>query len=171
MDKVSKEKLVVKYRELFDRHEAFFLVKNFGLSVTDSKSIRTKLKPVGAKFIVTKNSLAKIALTKTKFSSISDLFIGPIAITYTDDPISTSKLLVEFLKEGKKLEIIGGNMLSKQLGRDDIINLSKMPTQKEIRATIIGLVQAVASKIVTVLKEPSGKLARVINAYSKKDEH
>ena len=171
MDKASKERLVAKYVELFDGHEAFFLVKNAGLSVLDSKYIRAKFKPIEAKFMVAKNSLAKIALTKAKFSNASDLFVGPVAVAYADDPISVSKLLVEFCKEGKKLEIIGGNILGKQLGKDDIISLSKMPTENEIRAKIIGLVRAVASKIVTVLNEPGGKLARVISAYSKNNKH
>ena len=170
MDRASKEKLVARYVELLDKHEAVFLMKNSGLSVADSKYIRAKLKPIEAKFTVTKNSLVKIALAKTKLNNIKELFTGPVVVTYTNDPISVSKLLVEFCKEGKKLEIIGGTILDKQLGKDEVVDLSKMPTQKEIRSKIIGLVNAVASKIVTVLKEPSGKLARVIKAYSKNDE-
>lgn len=168
MDRVSKEKLIVSYTELFDKYESVFLVKNLGLSVSDSRAIRSKLKPAGAKFMVTKNSLAKIAIAKTKFANIEELFVGPVVVAYSDDPIAVSKLLVQFCKEGRKLEIVGGAMLGKQLGEDDVVNLSKMPSQDEIRAKIIGLVTAAASKIVLVLKEPGSKLARVIKAYAEK---
>ena len=166
MDRASKEKLIAGYTELFDRHEAVFFMKNLGLSVADSKYIRTKLKPTGARFIVTKNSLAKIAVAKTKFTNVKGLFVGPVAVTYADDPVSVSKLLVGFCKEGKKLKVIGGAMLDKQLSENDVMDLSKMPTQNEIRAKVIGLVNAIASKIVTVLKEPGGKLTRVVKAYA-----
>ena len=61
-------------------------------------------------------------------------------------------------------------MLEKQLSEDDVVNLSKMPTQEESRARIIGLINAAASKIVTVLKEPNNKLTRVIKAYSENNK-
>ncbi len=168
MDRVSKEKLIISYAELFNKYEAVFLVKNLGLSVVDSKFIRAKLKPAGAKFMVAKNSLAKIAIAKTKFADIEGLFVGPMVVAYADDPIAVSKILVQFRKEGKKLEIVGGAMLGKQLGESDIISLSHMLTQDEIRAKIIGLVNAAASKIARVLKEPGSKLARVVKAYAEK---
>ena len=69
-------------------------MKNLGLSVADSKYIRTKLKPIDARFMVVKNNLAKIALAKTKFANAKGLFVGPVAVTYANDPISVSTLLV-----------------------------------------------------------------------------
>ena len=77
MDRISKEKLVASYSKLFNNYEAIFLVKNSGLSVLDSRSIRSQFKKIDSKFIVTKNSLAKIALNDTKFSNAQELFNGP----------------------------------------------------------------------------------------------
>lgn len=89
-------------------------------------------------------------------------------MAYADDPVAVSKLLVEFCKEGRKLEIIGGAMGEKQLSKGDVVHLSQLPTEDEVRAKLIGLVNAAASKLVTVLKEPGSKLARVIKAYAEK---
>ncbi len=168
MDRINKEKLVASYSKLFDDYEAIFLVRNSGLSVLDSRSIRSQFKKIDSKFMVTKNSLAKIALSNTKFSNIQEFFNGPIAVTYSDDPVSTSKLLVKLCSGNDKIEVIGGAILDKQLNKADVIALSKMLTQNEIRAKIAGLVNAAASKIARVLNEPSAKLARVMKSYAEK---
>lgn len=168
MDRINKERLVASYSKLFDDYEAIFLVRNSGLSVLDSRSIRSQFKKIDSKFMVTKNSLAKIALNNTKFSNIQEFFNGPIAVTYSDDPVSTSKLLIKLCSNNDKMEVIGGAILDKQLSKDDVIALSKMLTQNEIRAKIAGLVNAAASKIVRVLNEPSAKLARVMKSYAEK---
>ena len=168
MDRINKERLVASYSKLFDDYEAIFLVRNSGLSVLDSRSIRSQFKKIDSKFMVTKNSLAKIALNNTKFSNIQEFFNGPIAVTYSDDPVSTSKLLIKLCSNNDKMEVIGGAILDKQLSKDDVIALYKMLTQNEIRAKIAGLVNAAASKIVRVLNEPSAKLARVMKSYAEK---
>jgi len=168
VDRINKEKLVASYSKLFDDYEAIFLVRNSGLSVLDSRSIRSQFKKIDSKFMVTKNSLAKIALNDTKFSNVREFFNGPIAVTYSDDPVSTSKLLIELCSNNDKIEVIGGAILDKQLSKDDVVALSKMLTQNEIRAKIAGLVNAAAGKIARVLNEPSAKLARVMKSYAEK---
>ncbi|WP_162298309.1 50S ribosomal protein L10 [Candidatus Aquarickettsia rohweri] len=168
MDKASKEKLVANYSKLFNNYEAIFLIKNSGLSVLDSKSIRSQFKKIDSKFMVAKNSLAKIALKDTKFSSIHEHFTGPIAVAYSDDPVSASKLLIKFCEQNDKIDVVSGAILDKTLNKEEVIALSKMLTQEEIRAKIIGLVNAAASKVVRVLNEPGAKLARVIKAYAEK---
>ena len=168
MDKVSKKNLVANYSKLFNDFEAIFLVKNSGLSVIDSKSIRSQFKKIDSKFMVTKNSLAKIALKDTKFSNTCELFSGPIAIAYSDDPVSASKLLIKFSEQSDKIDIVGGAILDKQLNKEQVVALSKMLTQDEIRAKIIGLVNAAASKVIRVLNEPGAKLARVVKSYAEK---
>ena len=168
MDRISKEKLVANYSRLFNDYEAIFLIKNSGLSVLDSRSIRLQFKKIDSKFIVTKNSLAKIALNDTKFSKAQELFNGPVVVAYSDDPVSTSKLLVKLCNDNNKIEIIGGAVLDRQFSKEEVVSLSKMLTQKEIRAKIVGLVNAAAGKIVRVLSEPNAKLARVIKSYAEK---
>ena len=171
MDRISKEKLVASYSKLFNDYEAIFLVKNSGLSVLDSRSIRSQFKKIDSKFIVTKNSLAKIALNDTKFSNAQEFFNGPVVVAYSDDPVSTSKLLVKLCNDNDKIEIIGGAILDRRLNKNEVVSLSKILTQNEIRAKIIGLVNAVASKVARVLSEPNAKLARVIKSYAEKQQN
>ena len=89
-----------------------------------------------------------------------------MVVAYSDDPVSTSKLLVKLCNDNNKIEIIGGAVLDRQFSKEEVVSLSKMLTQKEIRAKIVGLVNAAAGKI--VLSEPNAKLARVIKSYAEK---
>lgn len=70
MDRISKEKLIVDYNKLFDQYKSIFLVKNLGLSVVDSKLIRAKLKPAGAKFIVAKIVWRKLLSPKQSLQTL-----------------------------------------------------------------------------------------------------
>lgn len=168
MDRINKKKLVANYSRLFHNYESIFLVRNSGLSVLDSRSIRSQFKKIESKFMVTKNSLAKVALNDTKFSNVQELFSGPVAVAYSDDPVSASKLLMKICSDNDKIDVIGGAVLGKQLSKKEVIALSKMLTQDEIRAKIAGLVNAAGGKIVRLLNEPSAKLARVVRSYAKK---
>jgi large subunit ribosomal protein L10 len=169
MDRVNKEELVTSYSRLFDSYKAVFLIRNLGLSVVDSRSIGSHLKKIDSRFMVTKNSLARIALKDTKFLGVRGYFTGPIAVAYSDDPVSASQILVKFCRHNNgKADIVGGAILDKSLDKKEIIALSEMPTQDEIRAKIINLANAVSTKIVRTLGEPGVRLVRVIKAYTEK---
>jgi large subunit ribosomal protein L10 len=168
VDRQKKEILITKYTKIFDDTSSLFFVKNLGLHVSDSKDIRSEFKPFGARFFVAKNTLAKLAISKTKFSDYGDYFSGPVAVACAGDPVAAAKLLVSFVEKGKKIEILGGAIEGKLLSVDDVVNLSKLPSEDEIRSKLIGLMKAAASKITRIVVEPASKLVRVIDAYSKK---
>jgi large subunit ribosomal protein L10 len=46
--------------------------------------------------------------------------------------------------------------------------LASMPSLNEVRAKLVGLVQAPATKVAGVLQAPASQLARVLGAYAKK---
>ena len=123
----------------------------------------------GASFKVSKNSLAKLAIAGTDYASISDLLTGPVALATSVDPVAAAKIAVEFAKTNPKLEIVGGAMGTLVLNEDGIRALASMPSLDELRAKLIGLVQAPATKIAQVVVAPAGKLARVFGAYATKE--
>ena len=168
MNKIEKGKVVESYRDLFSSFETVLLVKNKGLTVSDSKAIRGALKASNAKFTVVKNNLAKIALKGTDKEGIKDMFLGPISIAYSKDPVAVSKVLARFCNEEKPIEIIGGAVDGETYDREQIIALSKLPSHEELQAKIVGLIQSVPTKIALILKEPGSKIARVIKAYANK---
>ena len=102
-----------------------------------------------------------------RYAGIGDMLTGPVALATSVDPVTAAKIAVEFAKTNDKLEIIGGAMGTQVLDADGIKALASMPSLDELRAKLIGLVQAPATKIAQVVTAPAGKLARVFGAYAK----
>ena len=138
------------------------------MSMNEMTDLRVQSFNSGCNIKVTNNRLAKLALKETNKADLSDFFDGPTAIAYSNDPVSLTKLLVEFAKNNNNLVVLGGMMDNEILSVEKIEILSKLPTLEEIRAKLIGLISTPAQKIASVLTAPSGDLARVFNAYSSK---
>ena len=128
------------------------------------------MRQAGASVKVAKNRLAKIALEGTDVASIAPLLKGPTVIAYSSDPVAAPKVANDFAKANEKFVILGGAMGKTALNPDGVKQLASLPSLDELRAKIIGLVQAPATKIAQVINAPAAKLARVVSAYSKKGE-
>jgi large subunit ribosomal protein L10 len=140
-----------------------------GLTVSDMQKLRAQMKQAGATVKVAKNRLVKIALEGTSVASIGNLMKGPTLIAYSSDPVAAAKVAVAYAKENDKLVILGGAMGATALNPDSVKALASMPSLDELRAKLIGLIQAPATKIAQLQTAPAAKLARVFGAYANKD--
>jgi len=139
-----------------------------GLTVAQISELRRALRANGAGFKVVKNTLFKIAATNAKLEFSNDMVSGPVAIAYSADPVGAAKGVVEFAKKNPSLKLIGAVVDNAPMSVSDIQTLSTLPSLDELRGKIIGLLQAPASKLASVLVAPAGGLARVVNAYATK---
>jgi large subunit ribosomal protein L10 len=169
MDRSQKADLVAELKHVFSETSVVVITRNLGLSVAQSTELRLKMRDAGAQFKVAKNRLALIALEDTRYKPIGDLLKGPTALATSPDPIAAAKVAVDFARTTDKFEIVGGAMGDTVLDADGIRALAALPSLDELRATIIGLVQAPASKIARTINEPGAQLARVFQAYSAKE--
>lgn len=165
MDRAQKQELVASLNHVFRDTEVVVVTHYTGLTVKEITELRDNMREVDAKFSVTKNRLTRLALKGTKCEGISDLFTGPTAIGYSDDPVSAPKVLAEFAKKNDKLVILGGVMGELILDIDGVKNLASLPSLDELRGKLIGLINAPATKVAAVLQAPAGQLARVTGAY------
>jgi len=138
-----------------------------GLSVLETDNLRKEMRSNGAKFKVTKNRLTKIALEDTPYASIADLFSGPTAIAYSDDPVAPAKVSVEFEKKFENFKIIGGSYEGEKIDLEKINFLASLPSLDSIRGKLLGLLNAPAQKIASILQVPGGQLAQVMSSRSK----
>ncbi|MDP9423305.1 MAG: 50S ribosomal protein L10 [Pseudomonadota bacterium] len=168
MDRSQKADLVAELKNVFTETSVVVITRNHGLSVAQSTELRLKMRDAGAQYKVAKNSLALIALDGTRYSPISDLLKGPTALATSGDPVAAAKVAVDFAKTNDKLEIVGGAMGDTLLDANGIKALAALPSLDQLRATIVGLVQAPASKIARTLNEPGAQLARIFSAYAAK---
>jgi len=165
MDRSQKADLVTELKQVFAETSVVVITRNLGLSVAQSTDLRLKMRDAGAQFKVAKNRLALIALEGTRFSPIGDLLTGPTALATSSDPVAAAKVAVEFATNDR-LEIVGGAMGETMLDVAGVKALAALPSLDEMRGTLIGLIQAPATKIARTVAEPGAQLARVFGAYA-----
>jgi len=166
MDRAQKSELVAELNQTFSETAVVVVTRNLGLTVAQSTALRVKMRDAGASYRVAKNRLARIAIEGTPYTVISDLLTGPTALATSPDPVTAAKIAVEFAKTNDKLEIVGGAMGDVLLDADGVKALAALPSLDELRAKIVGLIQAPATKVVQVVQAPAGQLARVFAAYA-----
>lgn len=169
MNRSEKTDAVAALNATFNEAAVVVVTRNLGLTVTQSTDLRNKMRDAGASYKVAKNRLAKIALNDTQYGPLSDLLTGPTALATSGDPVAAAKVAVEFAKTNDKLEIVGGAMGDTVLDVEGVKALASMPSLDELRAKLIGLVQAPATKIAQIVTAPAGQLARVFGAYAAKE--
>ena len=166
MDRAAKRELVSTLHDVFSNTSVVVVAHYKGLTVAEMQKLRTQMKQAGATVKVAKNRLANIALDGTDVASIKPLLKGPTLLAYSGDPVAAAKVAVDFAKANDKLVILGGAMGTTALNPDGVKALASLPSLDELRAKIVGLVQAPATKIAQVVNAPAAKLARVFGAYA-----
>ena len=169
MDRSQKAESVAQLSDIFNEVSVVVVTRNLGLTVAQSTALRTKMREAGASYQVAKNRLAKLALKDTDYVGLEDFLTGPTGLAWSTDPVAAAKAAVDFAKTNDKLEIVGGSMGATVLDEAGVRALATMPSLDELRATIVGLVNAPATKIARVVNEPAAKLARVFAAYGDKE--
>jgi large subunit ribosomal protein L10 len=169
MDRSQKSDLVDQLKNVFSETSVVVVTRNHGLSVDQSTDLRNKMRDAGASYKVSKNKLAKIAAQGTDYSVIADLLTGPTALATSADPVAAAKIAVDFAKTNDKLEIVGGAMGAQLLDAEGVKALASLPSLDELRAKIVGLIVAPATKIATITQAPAAQIARVLSAYAEKE--
>lgn len=170
MDRNQKEELVASLHDLFGSTNLVVVTCPVGLTVAQATDLRRKMREADAGFKVTKNRLTKLALKGTKFEELSDLFTGPTAIAYSQDPVAAARIAVQFAEKNEQLSIVGGGLDEKLLDQAAVTSLAKLPSLDELRGRIVGMLQTPATRIAGVLQAPGGQLARVLSAHASKSE-
>lgn len=170
MDRAAKSELVATLHDVFKDTGVVVVAHYSGLTVAQMTDYRTRVKAAGGSVKVAKNRLAKLALQDTQASDIADLFTGPTCIAYSQDPIAAAKVAVGYAKENDKLVILGGAMGNTVLDANAVKALAELPSLDELRAKLLGLLSAPATKIARTVMEPGAQLARVIQAKASAGE-
>ena len=169
MDRAGKQELISTLNTSFQDTGSIVVAHYSGLTVAQMQNLRKRMKAEGAHVKVAKNRLVKIALEGTDVASIGPLMKGPTILAYAKDPVAAPKVAVAFAKDFDKLVILGGAMGATALNADGVKALATMPSLDELRAKLLGLIQAPATKLAQLANAPASKLARVFSAYASKE--
>jgi large subunit ribosomal protein L10 len=170
VDRAEKKQAVEQLNTVFKATGVAIVAHYSGLTVAQMQTLRKQMKQAGASVKVAKNRLAKIALEGTDIVAIAPLLKGPTVIATSDDPVTAPKVAVEFAKANEKFVILGGSMGKTVLNPDSVKALASLPSLDELRAKLVGLIQAPATKIAQLANAPAAKVARVVQAYASKGE-
>ena len=168
MNKEKKQSYIKEMTAQFEKSEAVLVTHYQGLSVKQIDNLRKQMREHGIQFKITKNRITKIALEKSRCKDLSNLFTGPTAVAFSEDAISSAKILTKFSKENENLKILGGIMGKEILDVAAVANVATLPTLDEARAKIIGILRSPAQKIVSILLAPASKIAILALEKSKK---
>ncbi|NVP58639.1 50S ribosomal protein L10 [Mycoplana rhizolycopersici] len=170
MERAEKREFVTELNEVFKASGSVVVARYAGITVAQMNDLRTKMRAAGGTVKVAKNRLAKIALQGTEAEGMTDLFQGQTLIAYANDPMIAPKVAMDFAKTNDKLVVLGGAMGATTLSADAVKSLATLPSLDELRAKLLGLLNAPATRVATVVAAPASQLARVFAAYAKKDE-
>jgi large subunit ribosomal protein L10 len=164
VDRAQKAELVSTMHQVFKDTGVIVVAHNTGLVAAQSADFRRKMKEAGGQAKVVKNNLAKLALKDTAFEGLSDLLKGPCIMAYSKDPVVAAKITTAFAKANDKLVVLGGGLGRSVLDANGVKALADLPSLDDLRAKLIGLLNAPATKIARTVAEPGAKLARVVQA-------
>ena len=170
MDRSQKEELVASLHRTFAETNLIIVTQQSGMTVAEVSDLRRQMREAGASYKVTKNRLTRLALEGTRYEALKELFTGPTAIAVSVDPVAAAKVCVSFAKVNEKLTIVGGAMGETRLDASAIQALATLPSLDQLRAKLIGVLQAPATKVAGVVQAPAAQLARVLSAYSSQGE-
>ncbi len=166
MDRIEKREFVAELSQVFADTSMVVVTRNEGMTVADVTELRRKMRAAGASFKVAKNRLALLALDGTRFDGLAPLMRGPTAISWSTDPVAVAKAAVDFAKTNEKFVLIGGALGTQMLDASGVKALAELPSLDALRAKLLGLLAAPATRIAGVLQAPAGQLARVFAAYA-----
>lgn len=168
MNREQKIRTVEKLHANFSTASIMILVHNLGVDFTSFRNLRREVNKAEGQCYVTKNTLAKLALSNTPYEHIIDMFNGPTAVILSDkDVVGVTKVIQKFCKD-QKMELLGGAMSTNRLSAAEVSTLASLPSIDELRGKLVGLVLAPATKLVRLLNTPGERVARVLAEYSKK---
>jgi len=167
--RVEKLNLTKEYVARLNASPFFIVVSYQGLNVGQLTELRKRLFKVGGEFHVVKNSVFRIAAKEAGIADLGGTLSGMLAVVTGQKDISASaKVVKNFGAEFDKLKVNFGFMGDQRLDQAMILMIADLPSIEVLRGTLLGVIQAPATKLATLLNTPATQLARVIKAKSEK---
>ena len=168
-NRLAKETLISEIGGDIKDSKLIVVNQQLGLNADQTRNLRIVMRKEGVGLKVAKNKLVKHVVEGTPFAALEKFLHGPTALAYSKDPVAAARASVDFAKKNDKFKVIGGIMDGKILEEAEVRMLAALPSLDQLRAKLVGLLQAPATKIACVLQAPAGQLARVLSARGRQE--
>jgi len=170
MNRAEKVETVAQLTDKFTRAPLAVVTEYRGLNVAQLNALRRKLYAVDGEYVVSKNTLASIAIKGSRAAVIGEMLIGPVAIAFGfSDAVSVAKVLRDFAKDNEKLAIKGAVLDGASLAAKQVEQLATMPSRDELRAQLLALFNTPATNLVRLLNAPAQQMVQVLHARSQQE--
>ncbi len=167
--RAEKQILTKEYAARLNASPFFIVVGYQGLKVAHLTELRKRLKTAGAEIHIVKNSVFRIAAKEAGVAELNGSMAGQMAVVTGQKDISAAaKALKNFAAEFDSLKLKFGYLNNQRLEEASVIALADLPSLDVLRAKILGLLVAPATKLATIINTPAVQLAQVIKAKSEK---
>ena len=168
MARPEKEARVKEVQEQFGRSQAVVLADYRGLNVEEVTELRKRLREAGIEYRVVKNTMTSRAAQAAKIEGLDQFLTGPTALAFSyQDPTTAAKILANFAKDHKCLQLKGGILEGRVIGKELVQELAQLPSREELLGKLAGLWQAPVRGLVTVLSAPMRNLVYAVDAVSR----
>ena len=169
MARPEKEAMVAAVYEKLTKSQAVVLADFRGLTVQEATTLRKQLREAGVELRVVKNTLARLAAEKAELTGLQAFLEGPTALAFGyEDPVAPAKILAEFAKTHKKVELKGGVLEGRVIDQVAITALAELPSREVLLGQLIGVIQAPIRNLVNVLSAPIRNTVYVLEAIRQK---
>ena len=163
--KAFKSEKIDEIKSKIEKAQVAVITEYRGLTVEDITKLRREIQKDGGDYMVTKNTLAKIAVKGTEYEALTEKLTGPIALAFGfEDPVSPAKAVVKFIKESKKGVIVGAVLEGKLMTEAETRALAELPSKEELYAKMLGSINSPASGIVGSINAVMAQLTRAMAA-------
>jgi len=173
LTRAQKQEKITELHEKLGRATSVYLADYRGVTVEAVTRLRGRIRREGQgayEYEVVKNTLLERAAQDTEAAALADHFQGPTVLALSfGDPVGLAKILVDFAKDVEVFKLKGGVLAGRRLGTGEIGQLATLPPLDEIRAQLVGLVQAPATKLARLVSEPGAQLARALAARGRQE--
>ena len=163
--KAFKSEKIDAIKAKVEKAQVALVTEYKGYTVEEITNLRRELQKQGGDYMVTKNTLTKVAIKGTEYEVMSDLMKGPIAIAFGfEDQVSPAKVVSKFIKDTKKGEILGAVLDGKLLSVDETKALANLPSKEELYAKMLGSINSPATGITMGINGVMAALTRAVAA-------
>ncbi|MBO8169378.1 MAG: 50S ribosomal protein L10 [Thermoanaerobacteraceae bacterium] len=167
----KKAEIVKDIKDKLEASQSVILTDYRGINVADMTNLRSRLREANVEFKVLKNTLIKRAADELGIEGMDPFLVGPTAVAFgIEDPVAPAKVLSEFAKDHKELEIKGGLLEGKVIDLDKIKALADLPSKEELLAQVARGFQAPIAGLANVLQANIRNLAYALEAVRKQKE-
>jgi len=166
-----KAEVVKEIVEKFQNAQSVILVDYRGLNVEELNEFRSIARKESVDYKVYKNTMMRFAAKETGNEGLMEHLTGPTAVAFSnEDPVAAAKIVMEFSKKHKAMEVKGGLVGGKIISAEEIKDLADLPPKEVLVAKVLGGLNAPIAGFVGVLQANISGLARVLNQVQEQKE-